>query len=210
LNYRLVRGVQSSVPVSIMIEVDWSPLEKARQIVKARGGQETGFTMMLWCVAETLKKHAKFRTTLIEDGKTFRTFEDVNLGIAVALPGDALVTAVVHEAGKYDRNAFFAQVAKQIETARSGVDQADASTTISVSNIGSAGIRWGIPAVVPPAVATLALGEVFESVARVGSEFVVQKRAQLTLAFDHRVLNGVGAANFMNDLKTAIESYTTN
>lgn len=208
LNYRLLRGVQSSVPVSIMIEVDWTKIEAARQVVKARGGQETGFAMMLWCVTETLKKHPMFRTTLIEEGKTFRTFEQVNLGIAVALPGDALVTAVVHNAGGHDRSNFFQAVATRIESARNGVDQADASTTISISNIGSAGIRWGIPAVVPPAVATLALGEVFEAVVRKGTEFASQKRAQLTLAFDHRILNGVGAANFMNDLKAAIESYT--
>ena len=207
LNYRLVRSVQTTVPVTVMTEVDWTALNQARQAVKESGGRETGFSMMLWCVAESLKRHPQFRTSLSPDGTVFRTYRHVNFGVAVALPGDALVTAVVRAADTLTRSQFFDELNAKIELARQGIDQADPSITISVSNIGSASMRFGIPAIVAPAAATLALGEVFDAPIPTSTGFAFQKRAQLTLAFDHRIINGAGAAAFMNDLKNEIQSF---
>lgn len=207
LNYRLVRSVQTTVPVTVMTEVDWTSLNHARQTVKESGGKETSFSMMLWCVAQSLKRHPQFRTSLSADGTIFRTYRHVNFGIAVALPGDALVTAVVRGADTLNRIQFFEELNAKIELARQGVDQADPSITISVSNIGSASMRFGIPAIVAPAASTLALGEVFDAPIPTPTGFAFQKRAQLTLAFDHRIINGAGAAAFMNDLKNEIQSF---
>lgn len=207
LNYRLVRSVQTTVPVTVMTEVDWTALNHARQAVKESGGKETGFSMMLWCVAQSLKRHPQFRTSLSADGTVFRTYRHVNFGVAVALPGDALVTAVVRAADTLTRNQFFEELNAKIELARKGIDQADPSITISVSNIGSASMRFGIPAIVAPAAATMALGEVFDAPIPTSTGFAFQKRAQLTLAFDHRIINGAGAAAFMNDLKNEIQSF---
>jgi pyruvate/2-oxoglutarate dehydrogenase complex dihydrolipoamide acyltransferase (E2) component len=207
LNYRLHRSVQTTVPVTVMNEVDWTALSQARQQVKEAGGKETSFAMMLWCVVQSLSRHPRFRTSLVGDGTIFRTYRHVNLGVAVALPEDTLVTASIHAADTMNRSEFFRKLSERIELARQGVDQADPSITISVSNIGTASMRMGIPAIVAPAVATLALGEVFDAPVPSGSSFVFQKRAQLTLAFDHRIINGVGAASFMNDLKEEIQKF---
>jgi pyruvate dehydrogenase E2 component (dihydrolipoamide acetyltransferase) len=207
LNYRLHRSVQTTVPVTVMNEVDWTALAQARQHVKEAGGKETSFAMMLWCVVQSLSRHPRFRTSLVGDGTIFRTYRHVNLGVAVALPEDTLVTASIHAADTMSRSEFFQRLSERIDLARQGVDQADPSITISVSNIGTASMRMGIPAIVAPAVATLALGEVFDAPIPSGSSFVFQKRAQLTLAFDHRIINGVGAASFMNDLKEEIQKF---
>jgi pyruvate dehydrogenase E2 component (dihydrolipoamide acetyltransferase) len=207
LNYRLHRSVQTTVPVTVMNEVDWTALAQARQHVKEAGGKETSFAMMLWCVVRSMSRHPRFRTSLVGDGTIFRTYRHVNLGVAVALPEDILVTASIHGADSMSRSEFFQRLSERIELARQGVDQADPSITISVSNIGTASMRMGIPAIVAPAVATLALGEVFDAPIPSGSSFVFQKRAQLTLAFDHRIINGVGAASFMNDLKEEIQKF---
>jgi pyruvate/2-oxoglutarate dehydrogenase complex dihydrolipoamide acyltransferase (E2) component len=208
LNYRLVRGAQVTVPVTVMTEVDWSAIDQARKQIKEMGGGESSFTMMLWCVAQALRRHPKFRSSLVHEGRTLRTFRHVNFGIAVALPGDMLTTAVVKSADTMSRSEFNETVARQIEMARMGKDQADATTTISVSNIGSSGMRWGVAAVVSPAVATLALGEVFDAPVPTVSGFAFRKKANLTLAFDHRVINGIGAGDFMNDIKREIESFS--
>ncbi len=207
LNYRLTRSTQTTVPVVVMCEVDWSGLDHARKQVKLNGGTTTSFAMMLWCVVKALERHPRFRTNLTADGTKYRTFRHVNLGVAVALPGDALLTAALKKAETFERNGFFGYVEEQVSKARQGEDQADASITLSVSNIGSASMRFGIPAIVSPAVATLALGEVFDAPVRSGEGIAWRKKAQLTLAFDHRIINGVGAADFMNDLKKEIESF---
>jgi pyruvate dehydrogenase E2 component (dihydrolipoamide acetyltransferase) len=206
LNYRLGRGTQSCIPVTVMNEVNWSQLQSVRATVKATGGP-TGFAMALWCVVQALKNHDAFRSSLSSDGRTRNVYHRVNLGIAVALPGDQMVTAVVREADKMDQTAFFQAVSRQIETARDGQDQADASTTVTVSNIGKAGMRIGIPAIVAPAVATLAIGETYPLPVPDGDSFKFQTSATLTLSFDHRLANGVGAANFMNQVKNEIESF---
>jgi len=207
LNYRLHRSVQTTVPVTLVCEIDWTALHSARRQIKESSGKQTGFALMLWCVVQALAKHPRFRTSLVGDSTVYRTYKQVNLGVAVALPEDSLVTAAIHGADQMTRDVFFQTLAQKIELARQRVDQADPSITMSVSNIGTASMRLGIPAIVSPAVATLALGEVFDAPVPKGDGFAFQKRALLTLAFDHRIINGVGAAAFMNDLKDLIQRF---
>ncbi len=206
LNYRLTRGAQLCVPVTVITDFDYTAIDAVRQSTRGSDGP-TGFAMSCWCVAQALTRHAKLRSAMSADGKRLRTFHHVNLGIAVALPGDEMVTAVVRNAGGLGQQDFFVEMAKQIEVARGGKDQADESTTISVSNMGKAGMRIGIPAIVAPAAATLALGATFWQPLPDGNNVRFQQTITATLSFDHRVINGVGAANFLNDVKREIETF---
>ena len=208
LNYRLKRGVTDCIPVTVGNEMSWKNIHDARQKVKADGGKATGFAMACYAVVEAVKKNERFRSTLSADERSLQTYHDVNLGVAVALPGDEMVTAVVPAADKMSQSEFFDALAKQIEIARDGKDQADASTTLTVSNIGKAGMRFGIPAIVAPAIATLAFGEVYQAPIPNGDSFRFEPMIQGTLCFDHRIANGVGAANFMNDIKEGIEQFS--
>lgn len=207
LNYRLVRGTQVCVPVTVMNEMDWSAIQDCREKVRDSGGP-TGFAMACWSVVEALKKHEKFRSAMSSDGKKLKVFHRVNLGVAVALPGDEMVTAVVRDADEMDRDTFFGKLSERIEQARDGKDQADESTTLTVSNIGKAGMRIGIPAIVAPAVATLAIGETYQLPIPDGEGFKFRSSITATLSFDHRIANGVGAANFMNDVRAEIEGFS--
>ena len=208
LNYRLKRGVADCIPVTVGNEMSWANVQAARASVKAAGGKATGFAMACFAVVEALKTHDRFRSTLSADERSLQTFHDVNLGVAVALPGDEMVTAVVSAADKMNQQQFFDALSEQIKVARDGTDQADASTTLTVSNIGKAGMRFGIPAIVAPAVATLAFGEVYQRPVPEGDSFRFEPAIQGTLCFDHRLANGVGAANFMNDIKQGIEQFS--
>ncbi len=208
LNYRLKRGVADCIPVTVGNEMSWKQIQTSRATVKAAGGKATGFAMACYVVVQALKTHDRFRSTLSADERSLQTYHDVNLGVAVALPGDEMVTAVVSAADKMSQNEFYDALSKQIEIARDGNDQADASTTLTVSNIGKAGMRFGIPAIVAPAVATLAFGEVYQSPVPDGDSFRFEPMIQGTLCFDHRLANGVGAANFMNDIKQGIEQFS--
>ena len=207
LNYRLKRGVADCIPVTVGNEMSWKSVQQSRATVKANGGTATGFAMACYAVAQALKNHDRFRSTLSADERSLQTFHDVNLGIAVALPGDEMVTAVVKAADKMSQQEFFDAMGRQIEAARDGNDQADASTTLTVSNIGKAGMRFGIPAIVAPAVATLAFGEIYQAPVPDGDSFRFEPMIQGTLCFDHRLANGVGAANFMNEIKSGIEQF---
>lgn len=207
LNYRLSRGAKACVPVTVINELDWTRIAAARETARDSKGP-SGFAMACWAVVQALKAHEKFRSSLTVDGISLKVFHHVNLGIAVALPGDEMVTAVVQNADQLSSSEFFAAYGNQVRAARDGKDQANESTTVTVSNIGKAGMRIGIPAIVAPAVATLALGEVYQHPVPDGDSFKFKSIVTATLSFDHRIVNGVGAANFMNDVRSNIESFS--
>ncbi len=207
LNYRLARGSQVCVPVTVFNEICWENIGVSRAKVRDHGGP-SGFAMACWCVVQAMKNHDKFRSVLSADGKSLKVFHGVNLGGAVALPGDEMVTAVIHEADQMDHDEFFASYRDAVEDARNGQDQADESTTITVSNIGSAGMRSGIPAIVAPAVATLAIGETYAQPVPKNDGFEFRTMVMATMSFDHRIANGVGAATFLKEIKQELEAFS--
>ncbi|MCL6624327.1 MAG: 2-oxo acid dehydrogenase subunit E2 [Fimbriimonadales bacterium] len=208
LSYRLVRGAQLCVPGTIMVYADWSAIESAREFLRERGGefQPSAFTMMAWCVVQAMKDHPKFRSTLPREG-VLRVYKHVNLGIAVALPDDELVTAVVPQADTLSWREFAETTRRQIDLARQGQDQATEATTLSITNMSAYGLRSAIPVVVSPAVGTLFLGEPFWEAVPVMGGHEIRRFVVLSLTFDHRIVNGVGAANFLNDVKRRIEEF---
>jgi pyruvate/2-oxoglutarate dehydrogenase complex dihydrolipoamide acyltransferase (E2) component len=204
---RLVRGTQLVVPGTITVAVDWEPLENMRGRMKSQGGefQPSAFTMFAYAVALALKDYPIFRSTLVNDN-TLRTYDHVALGIAVGLPGDELVLAVVPDADTLSWPDFAAKMREQIQLARTGQDQANEAVTMSLTNMQSFGLRDAVPVVVPPSVGTLFLGEVYNGIDQRSSEVKIRRMANIALTFDHRVLNGVGAANFINKVKENVES----
>ena len=209
LNYRMVRGVQLCVPVAASLDVDFTAIETARKELKVVHGDDapSGLVMVLWCITRAIEKHSAFRSTLVDEGRVRRTFEHVNLGIAVALPDDVLLTAVVGDADTLSWDEFPAAVARQVAAARDGEDQANAATTVSVSNIGSLGLRAGVAAVVPPAMGTITLGRIFQRAVPDGDGYRFTPTATFTLTFDHRVANGAGAASFLQELDQQIREF---
>jgi pyruvate dehydrogenase E2 component (dihydrolipoamide acetyltransferase) len=207
---RLVRGSQLVVPGTMSVAANWESVEHLRARVKASPDpfKPSAFTMFAYVVAKTLADFPIFRSTLVGDD-TLRTYKHVQLGIAVGLPGDELVIAVVPDADTLHWREF-AEVARQkIEVARTGKDQANEAVTISITNMQSFGLRDAIPVVVPPAVATLFLGATYNSIAPDRSDLHIQRTANLALTFDHRVLNGVGAAEFLNAVKDKVEAISS-
>jgi pyruvate dehydrogenase E2 component (dihydrolipoamide acetyltransferase) len=160
--------------------------------------------MFAFCVAQAVKDHPKFRTNLIGEN-TFRTYKRLSMGIAVALPGDELALAVIENADHLDWPEFARSYLDQVQLARTGVDQAHEAVTLSLTNMQSFGLRHAVPVVVPPAVGTLFLGETYLTAHEEDGTLVTRLTANLALTFDHRVMNGVGAAQFVASVKKNVE-----
>lgn len=207
---RMVRGSQLVVPGTMSVAAKWGAIERMRAQVKASASdfQPSAFTMFAYAVAQVLKDYPAFRSTLVTDD-TLRTYEHVSLGIAVGLPGDELVLAVVDQADTMTWPEFAQKMRDQIELARSGQDQAHEGVTISLTNMQSFGLRDAVPVVVPPAVATLFLGEAYNGVDQGIDEFKLCRYANLALTFDHRIMNGVGAAEFLNAIRGKVETISS-
>lgn len=207
LNSRMVRSNSLVVPGTITVQVAWEAIEAKRAAYKAAGGdfQPSTFTMLAYAVAKTMANHPSFRTTLVGDA-IFRTYDHVSLGIAVALPGDELVTAVVPKADTLSWTEFAQAARERIEEARGGKDQANEEVTVSLTNMQNFGLRDAVPVVVAPSIATLFIGEVYYGQDPTSSEPKTKKFVNLALTTDHRVVNGVGMANFINAIKAACEN----
>jgi pyruvate/2-oxoglutarate dehydrogenase complex dihydrolipoamide acyltransferase (E2) component len=204
LNSRMVRSNSLVVPGTMTVVCSWSPIEEARAKIKAGGGefQPSAFTMFAYSVAKAISEFPTFRSAMIGDDKV-RTYDNVSLGIAVALPGDELVLAVVDKADTLEWRSFADATRERIALARGGKDQAHEAVSVSLTNMQSAGLRNAIPVVVAPSMATIFLGEVFYDWNPNGTR---RKVVNLTMTFDHRLANGMGAAEFLNKIKEYSEN----
>lgn len=204
---RLVRGNQLVVPGTMTVVMNWEPIERLRGVIKMKGGdfQPSTFTMFAYACVQALQEFPAFRSSLKGD-ETIRTYDHVNLGIAVALPGDELVIAAIDKADTMSWREFAGAMRERIEMARSGKDQAHEGISVSLTNMAHNGIRDAVAVVVPPSVATIFLGEVYNGLAQNTNELKIQRSANQGITFDHRLINGVGAANLQNKIKEFTEN----
>ena len=203
LNSRMVRSNSLVVPGTMTVVCNWSAIESARAAIKSSGDsfQPSAFTMFSFAVATAMKEFPTFRSTLQGDDK-IRTYDHVSLGIAVSLPGDELVIAVVDKADTLNWKSFAESARERISLAREGKDQAHEAVSVSLTNMQATGLRNAVPVVVAPSMATIFLGEVFHDLNADGS---TRKVVNLTMTFDHRLANGVGASEFLNKIKNLTE-----
>lgn len=207
---RLSRAHQIAVPSALTVVAPWGPVERLKERMAAAGRdfQPSAFTVFAFAVAKAIRNHPALRTQLVGDS-TLRIHQNATLGIAVAREGDELVLAAVPEADRLEWRPFAEALRTAIVQARQGVDQASDAVTLSLTNLQSQGVRDGFPVVVPPAVGTLLLGEPHWSWVDSDAGPVLAKVVHLTFAFDHRLMNGVGAAAFANEVKANLASIET-
>ena len=204
---RLVRATALVVPGTMTVVARWEPIERERGRIKASGSdfQPSAFTMFSYAVTQALKSYPRFRSIMIGDD-TLRTYDHVALGIAVGLPDDELVLAVVPDADTLNWKEFAEKSRAQIDIARSGKDQASEEVTVSLTNMQSFGLRDAVPVVVSPAAATIFLGEPYNALSKGSDEMKMERVVNLVMTFDHRLINGVGAAQFLNAIKQNVET----
>jgi pyruvate/2-oxoglutarate dehydrogenase complex dihydrolipoamide acyltransferase (E2) component len=211
LFYRLTRAQQQVVPGTIELEIPWEPIETAHDWFKSQpegvDGVPSRSLLVAWCIVQTVAHHSKFRSIVL-DVNSVRRYRHTNIGIAVALPEDELTTAVVPAADTMTFEEFIRAARTNIAEARAGKDQASETVVhVAFSSMEAFGVFTAVPVVVPPSVATIFLGAPHIAVvAGPDGELKTRRVTQMTMTFDHRVINGVAAANFMLDLRKCIES----
>ena len=155
--------------------------------------------MVLAAVARALTETPQANAHLV--GDEIRILEEVNLGIAVALP-EGLVVPVIHNAGTKSPLEIAKEVRELARAAKAGsltIDQMTGST-FSVTNLGAYDIEAFDPLINPPEVGILGLGRVEERPAVVNGEIVIRSIGHLSLTFDHRAWDGAPAAEFLRTI----------
>ena len=78
---------------------------------------------------------------------------------------------------------------------------------VVITSLGAFGVKAGSPIVVPPSVGTLFIGTAHQEMISNGKKNKTAEVITLSLTFDHRVVNGAGAASFVHEIKEQIESF---
>ncbi len=207
LSPTITRKLSRVIPANLQIDARWDAIRRARDGAKEKDGKNAASpsVMIAWSVVRAMEKHASFRRLILEDDQIVQN-DDFDLGIAVALEGDRLATAVITKANKKSWPEFVKIYNKTVEATRGGrVDAMNASVVIT--SLGAFGVKAGAPIVVPPSVGTLFVGTAHRELIPNKNENESAEVITLSLTFDHRVVNGAGAASFANEIKKQIEGF---
>lgn len=190
-------------------EVDMTEAARLRDelipIIESKVGVRLSFThMIVRAVALALREHPQLNAVC--DGENIKISKNINIGIAVGLE-DGLIVPVLKNADSLDLAQTAAKVEKLVSKAREKRLSEDEFTggSFTISNLGIFDVDSFTAIINPPEVAILAVGKIRDKPAVVDGEIKIRKMMNLTLSADHRAVDGVIAARFLNRVKTLLE-----
>jgi pyruvate dehydrogenase E2 component (dihydrolipoamide acetyltransferase) len=191
----------------VKADVDMTECMRLRESLKAREfiPYLTVTHLIVKAAAVTLRRHPRVNSSWRDDGSV-EVHGEINPGIAVAVE-DGLIVPVLHSAGRMTLPAVAAGVKALTDKARSGKfsGQDLAGSTISISNVGMLDVDELVAVINPPHAAVLAVAAVKERPVVRNGRIEAARTMCATLSCDHRVLNGVEGAAFLQDLKRLLE-----
>ncbi len=195
--------------VTEVIQVDMSATVAFREAMLGQWEQQYGRRislndMITKAVAVALRRQPRLNATLVD--QEVRLHDSVNVGLAVNLD-EGLIVPVIFNADQKDLGQIALEGRELAEKARAGRLQLDeiSDGTFTITNLGTAGIELFTPIINPPQVAILGVGTVQRRPVVVGDALAIRPAVYLSLVFDHRAVDGVPAANFLQELKRLLE-----
>lgn len=190
------------------VQVDCSALLSLRDQLSEITGV-TPFVLTLRLLSIALSRHRVLNSTWISTpaGAEIRVHRDVRLGVAVATDR-GLVVPVIDAAQRQTIRQLAGAVEELVGKARAGslLPTQLGGSTFTVSNFGALGLDEGVPVINHPEAAILGMGSLKPRAVVVDGEVVARPTMTLTVAFDHRILDGAQAAAFLTDLRSLIQS----
>ena len=206
----MVLSKRTSAHVYSVFEVNYSRVDQIRKTKKAdyeRAGAKLTFTSFIAKVAvDCLRRHKTINASIDGDNIIYRS--DINLGIAVALE-NGLIVPVVKAAGEKNTLGLSKAIQDIAERARSKKLNPEEvqGGTFTITNPGNFGAQFGLPIINQPQVAILGVGTIEKRPVVIDDAIGIRLMGFLTLAYDHRLVDGAVADQFMADLKKGIEHF---
>jgi pyruvate dehydrogenase E2 component (dihydrolipoamide acetyltransferase) len=161
--------------------------------------------IILKAVARALREHPRMNSALTDQG--ILEFGHINVGVAVALD-DGLIVPVIRDADLLSLSQIHGESRRLGHAARNGSLTADEMQggTFSVSNLGMYGLDGFTAIIDAPESGILAVGAIKDRVVPVNGEPAVRPMCELSLTYDHRVVDGAPAAAFLGSLAGILEN----
>lgn len=207
---RLAYSAATAPHITLTVSVDMSEATRLRSMTLKRLEEKTGYRLSFTAiiarvVAQALGSHPFLNASL--DGDQIIIWEDVNLGIATNVD-DYLVVPVVREAQTKTLEQLLSTLGDLLERARSRklAPSEMSGSTFTISNMGMYGIESFTAIINPPESAILAVGSIVDTYVKVNQAMVEKPMMKLTICADHRLIDGVAAASFLNEVRNTLEN----
>jgi pyruvate dehydrogenase E2 component (dihydrolipoamide acetyltransferase) len=209
----MVQSLKTSAHVHSVFEVNFGRIAKIREAKKAEfersGAKLTYMSFIIKAAIDALRAVPIVNASV--DGDNLVYHKDINVGIAVALDW-GLIVPVIKRADEKNLVGLSRAVADLANRARSKQLKPDevSGGTFTITNPGVFGALFGMPIISQPQVAILGIGNVEKRAVVVDDAIAIRPMAYLTLGYDHRVIDGAVADEFMSIVKKSLENWDLN
>ena len=214
----MVKSVQTSPHVTSFIEADMTAIVQWRakhkeSFLKREGIKLTYTPIVIEAIARAVRDVPMINVSV--DGTRILVHKRINVGMAVALPNSNLIVPVIRDADQKSLLGITKQVTDLANRARQSKLVPDEITggTISLTNLGFFGTLMGTPIINQPQAAIVAIGSITKRPVVVetpeGDTIGIRQMMFLSVTFDHRVVNGAMAGEFLNKLVGHLETFDT-
>lgn len=209
---KMVQSVQEIPHAWMKMEVDATELTKTRNHYKAsfkakEGYNLTFFAFFVKAVAEALHEYPMLNSSWQND--EIHVHKDINLSIAVAVE-DKLFVPVIKNADEKSIKGIAKEIATLAKKARQNqlTNEDMQGGTFTVNNTGSFGSVSSMGIINHPQAAILQVESIVKRPVVINDMIAIRDMVNLCLSIDHRILDGLQAGQFLNEVKSRIERYT--
>ena len=205
ISKRMHDSLQNMAQANHRINVDMTECVRIRSQFKAAGIKVSYNDIVIKCIAKALMEHPEMNCCMDEQNMTLHDY--VNMGMACDTDRGLLVP-VIKDADILTIPQIAAESARVAQAAKTGrIAPADMSgATFTVSNLGMFDIDDFTAIINPPEVGIIAVGKMEDKVVAINGEMVIRPMMQLSLTYDHRVVDGAPAARFLKRVKDLLQA----
>ena len=206
----MVLSKRTSAHVYSVFEVNYSKVDQIRKAKKddyERSGAKLTYTSFIAkVIVDCLRAHRTINASIDGDNAVYH--HEINLGIAVALE-NGLIVPVVKGAGEKNilgLSRAIQDVADRARAKKLNPEEVHGGT-FTITNPGNFGAQFGLPIINQPQVAILGVGTIEKRAVVIDDMIGIRVMGYLTLGYDHRLVDGAVADQFMADVKKGIENF---
>jgi pyruvate dehydrogenase E2 component (dihydrolipoamide acetyltransferase) len=208
---QLVRSKHTAPHVTYVEEIDCTELVALRAKVNAQrgtAGEKVSFLpFIIKATIAALRKYPQMNAMLDDAAGEIIQWKSFHIGLATATE-NGLIVPVIRDADTKSLAKLGSEIERLAEATRTGKAAREELTgsTFTITSLGALGGVMATAIINPPEVAILGVHRIAKRPAVVGNQIVIRDLMNLSLSFDHRVIDGFDAAQFVAEIKRSLEA----